>query len=124
MLVLDAAALVALDRNDRAMWARLKDCQRSGLPPLTHGGVVGQVWRGGARQARLAKALAGVDTKPMDEKLGRAAGALLGRTGLADVIDAAVALLAEDGDTIVTEDTEDLAELLGATNRRVELVRP
>lgn len=124
MLVLDAAALVALDRNERAMWARYKDCQRSGQPPLTHGGVVGQVWRGGGRQARLAQALQGVDTRPLHEALGRAAGALLGRTGLADVVDSAVALLAGDGDTIVTEDTADIAELVGATGRRVELVRP
>jgi hypothetical protein len=124
MLVLDAAALVALDGNDRAMWARLKDCERAGQPPLTHAGVVGQVWRGGARQARLAKALASMDARPLDQRLGRFAGVLLGRTGLADVIDAAVVLLAEDGDMIITEDIDDLAELAEATGRRVELVRP
>jgi len=124
MLVLDAAALVALDRNDREMWTRLKGCEQAGQPPLTHAGVVGQVWRGGAHQARLAKALAGVDTRPLDERLGRSAGVLLGRTGLADVIDAAVVLLAEDGDTIITEDVDDLAELAGETGRRIELTRP
>ena len=124
MLILDAAALVALDRNDRAMWARLKDCQLTGHTPLTHAGVVGQAWRGGPRQARLAKALAGVDTKALDYELGRAAGALLGRTGLADVVDAALVLLAEDGDTIVTEDIDDLFALAGGTGRRIELLRP
>ena len=124
MLVLDAGALVALDRNDRAMWARFKDCKNSGSPPLTHGGVVGQVWRAGPRQARLAAALSGIETRPLDEALGRAAGALLGRTGGADVVDAAVAALATDGDTIITDDTDDLARLVGATGRRVELVRP
>jgi hypothetical protein len=124
MLVLDTAALVALDRNDRAMWTRLKGCERAGQPPVTHAGVVGQVWRGGAGQARLAKALASMDTKPLDERLGRGAGVLLGRTALADVVDAAVVLLAEDGDMIITEDIDDLAELVGQTGRRVELVRP
>jgi hypothetical protein len=124
MLVLDAAALVALDRNDRSMWARIKACELSGQPPLTHAGVVGQAWRGGARQARLAKALAGVDIRPLDEGLGRTAGVLLGRTGLADVIDAAVVLLAKDGDTIITEDIDDLFELAEQTGRRIELVRP
>jgi hypothetical protein len=76
--------------------------------------------------ARLAMALAGMDTSPLDEELGRAAGSLLGRTKRSDVIDAALALLAEDGDTVFTEDVEDLAlaELLAATDRRVELVRP
>ena len=62
MLVLDAGAPVALDRNDRAMWASFKDCKNSGSPPLTHGGVVGQVWRAGPRQARLAAALSGIET--------------------------------------------------------------
>ena len=115
---------MALDRNDRAMWTRLKGCERAGQPPVTHAGVVGQVWRGGAGQARLAKALASMDTKPLDERLGRGAGVLLGRTALADVVDAAVVLLAEDGDMIITEDIDDLAELVGQTGRRVELVRP
>ena len=65
-----------------------------------------------------------METRPLDEALGRAAGALLGRTGRADVVDAAVAALAAEGDTIITEDTDDLARLVGATGRRVELVRP
>ena len=40
---------------------------------MTHGGVVGQVWRGGgARQALLARALDGIDVRAMDEQLGRA----------------------------------------------------
>lgn len=132
MLVLDTAALLALERNDRSMWVRLKTCQWDGLPPVTHGGVIGEAWRGGPDQTRLAAAIAGMDIMPLDGELGRAAGALLGRatgapagrTDRSDVIDAALALLADDGDTIVTEDTEELAELLAATGRRVELLRP
>jgi hypothetical protein len=124
MLVLDAAALVALDRNERAMWTRLKGCSLSGEPPVTHAAVVGQVWRGEPRQARLARALAGVDARPVDEELGRSAGVLLGLARLADVVDAALAILAQDEDVIVTEDLDDLSRLVAATGRRVELVRP
>jgi len=42
-LVLDAAALVALERNERPMWTRLKATYLIGEVPVTHAGVVGQV---------------------------------------------------------------------------------
>jgi len=75
-LVLDSGALIALERADRRMWRRLKAATLGGDAILTHGGVVGQVWRGrGARQALLARALAGIDVRPLDDALGRAAGA-------------------------------------------------
>ncbi|HWG73691.1 MAG TPA: hypothetical protein VG184_06520 [Acidimicrobiales bacterium] len=123
-LVLDSAALISLDRNERAMWVRLKSCELAGTPPLTHAGVVGQVWRGGPRQARLARALDGIDIQALDDHLGRAAGVLLGRTGQADVVDAVVVLLANDGDDIVTSDRADLEPMVMATGRHVELIRP
>lgn len=123
-LVLDSGALVALERNERPMWARLKAAHLAGDIPLTHAGVLGQVWRGGPRQARLSQALAGIDVRALDEPLGRAAGQLLAVSGLADVIDAGVVLLATDGDEIVTVDREDLEQLAAASGRHVELIRP
>lgn len=123
-LVLDSGAFIALERNDRAMWVRLKASENASEPPRTHGGVLGEVWRGGPRQARLARALQGVDIRPLDRALGRAAGMLLGTTGTSDVIDAAVVLLATDGDEIVTMDRDDFEHLVAATGRHVELIRP
>jgi len=123
-LVLDAGALVALDRNERAMWTRLKAAQMVGELPVTHAGVVGQVWRSGPRQARLAHALAGIDVRPLDERLGRRVGELLATARTADVIDAAVVLLAADGDEIVTGDSADLEHLVSTLGRHVELIRP
>lgn len=123
-LVLDSGALIALDRNERSMWVRLKAAQISGYPPVTHAGVLGQVWRGGPRQARLWRALAGIDVRPLDETLGRTAGALLGAAGLTDVIDAAVVVLCHDGDEIVTSDHDDLELLVATSARHVELIRP
>lgn len=122
--LLDAGALIALDRNDRAMWVRLKGLHRAGERPVTHGGIVGQVWRGGPRQARLASALAGMDVKPLDEHCGRAAGELLGATRMSDVVDAALVLLAADGDEIITLDSDDIAALAASAGRHVELIRP
>lgn len=123
-LVLDSGALVALERNERPMWVRLKAAQTAGDLPLTHAGVLGQVWRGGPRQARLSQALAGIDVRALDEPLGRAAGQLLATCGLADVIDAGVVLLATDGDEIVTVDLDDLEQLAAASGRHVELIHP
>lgn len=123
-LVLDSGALVALERNERAMWIRLKAAQTEGVLPLTHAGVLGQVWRGGPRQARLSEALQGIDVRALDEPLGRAAGQLLRAAGLSDVIDAAVVLLATDGDEIVTANPDDLEQLAAASGRHVELIHP
>lgn len=123
-LVLDAGALVALDRNERQMWARLKAAQIVGELPVTHAGVVGQVWRGGSKQARLAQGLRGIDVLPLDNQLGRAAGELLSVARTTDVIDAALVLLASDGDQIVTGDLDDIEHLASASHRHVELIRP
>jgi Ser/Thr protein kinase RdoA (MazF antagonist) len=123
-LVLDSGALIAIERNERSMWARLKAAEVARELPLTHGGVVGQVWRGGPRQARLARALQGVDVRPLDRALGRAVGELLAKTSSSDVIDAAVVLLAADGDDIVTLDRRDFEALVRAAGRHVELIRP
>lgn len=122
-LVLDAGALVALERNDRPMWVRLKAALVDGTEVTSHGGVIGQVWRsGGPRQALLARALASFDVRPLDEALGRAAGALLARTRGRDVIDAAVAALARSGDAILTSDPDDLEPLARATGNPIDIV--
>jgi len=122
-LVLDSGALIALEKNDRAMWRRLKSTLIAGDTPVSHGGIVGQAWRGGGpRQALLAKALSGIDVRPLDESLGRAAGELLASAVASDVIDAALVLLAHDGDDIVTSDTEDLERLAAQLGRHVEII--
>lgn len=122
-LVLDAGALVAAERGDRDMIALIKHERLEGRAPLTHGGVVGQVWRGGTeRQATLARLLPGVEVVPIDDTLGRRAGVLLGVAGMDDVIDAAVVLLAVDGDVICTSDPTDLILLAEAAGTHLELV--
>ena len=122
-VILDSGALIALEDNDRRMWRRLKGALQAESPPKTHGGVVAQVWRGGTgRQARLAKALRAVEVVPLDAELGRRAGVLLARCGLQDAIDAALAAMADHGDEIITSDPDDLAILVAAGNRRVDIV--
>lgn len=122
-LVLDSGALIAFERNERSIWRRFKAAQLAGEVAVTHGGVIGQAWRGRApRQALLAKVLASIDVRPLDDALGRAAGELLAVTGGADVIDAALVLLADDGDHIVTSDPDDIEPLAVAAARHIEIV--
>jgi hypothetical protein len=122
-VVLDSGALVAIERGDREMWAVLTREFAGGRAVLTHGGVVGQVWRGGTgRQARLARALPGIHVRAIDDQLGRRVGVLLGQAGRSDVIDAAVVLIAEDGDEIFTADAADLRDLARTAGRVVDLI--
>ncbi len=122
-LVLDAGALLAVERGDRDTVALLKQELVAGRTPVTHGGVIGQVWRGGARrQANLARLLPALTIVAIDDAMGRRAGMLLGRARRSDVIDAAIILLASDGDMILTSDVRDLRPLAGAAGIDVDLV--
>ncbi|HWH33131.1 MAG TPA: hypothetical protein VNU01_10730 [Egibacteraceae bacterium] len=123
MLLLDAGALLALERDDRLTWRRLEMCVRDGVRAVTHAGVIGQVWRGGqGRQARLAVALRGVEIVSLDDGLGRRAGVLLGRAGAADIVDAALVALAGDDDRILTSDAADIQALVDVFGRHVDVV--
>ncbi len=123
-IVLDAGAFVAVERNNRDIVALIKRERLANRVPVSHGGVVGQVWRGGrGRQAVIARLLDGVDVRALDETLGRQAGVLLGAARESDVIDAAIVLLAEDGDEIYTSDPKDLRALARAAGTHVDLVK-
>jgi hypothetical protein len=122
-LILDAGAFVAVERGDRDIVALVKRERLAGRPPVTHGGVVAQIWRGGVgRQAEVARLLAGVDVKSLDDALGKRAGVLLGRSDSADAIDSALVCLAADGDEILTSDPDDLRGLAEAAGVHVDLV--
>lgn len=123
MLVLDAGAFLAAERGDRDVVALVKRERRAGHTPVTSGGVVAQVWRGGAgRRVQVARLLAGVEVTPVDDGLGRRAGVLLARSGQSDAIDATVVCLARDGDDILTSDPGDLRVLAEAADIHVELI--
>jgi len=122
-LVLDAGAFLAVERGDRDVVALVKRERLAGRPPVTHGGVVAQVWRGGhGRQAGIARLLAGVEVAALDEGLGRRAGMLLARSRQSDAVDAAVMCLASDGDDVLTSDPGDLLALAEAAEVHVELI--
>lgn len=113
-LLLGAGALIALDRNDRAMWARLARVLERQGDLVTHAGIVGQVWRNPSRQAGLSRSLKFVDVRPLDIDLAKEAGLLMASAKMSDVHDAALAVLCQPGDTLLTSDVGDLASLLSA----------
>lgn len=122
-LVLDAGAFVAVDRGDRAMAARLRVAERSGLELRSNGAVVAQVCRDpSGRQAELARLLRAVDVKPVDRRLGQAAGVLSGGARKGDAVDATVVAIASAGDRIITGDPGDIRALAIASGRPILVV--
>jgi hypothetical protein len=75
-LVLDAGALLAIDRRNRRVGAMLRVAQQTRIPVRTSAAAVAQVWRHGARQARLARVLAGVAVASLDLNTGKRFGCL------------------------------------------------
>jgi predicted nucleic acid-binding protein len=113
-VTLDSGALIAFERGDREAGGIVARVLAQGDRLAVPAGVVGQVWRSGARQARLARLLAseGVDILPLDDAMAREAGQLCGARGAHDAIDASVAIVARRrGGTVVTSDPDDIARL-------------
>lgn len=109
-LVLDAGALIAVDRADRRMIRLLELAQDVHVPA----GALAQAWRNPARQVRLVRVVSadGIVIHPLNAAVARAAGQLCAATATADVVDASVVLVARlvDGVT-VTNDPDDLRRL-------------
>ena len=123
-LLLDAGALVAIDKGDPRIAVILRVAQRERLPLRTSAAVVAQVWRDGAKQVNLGRALRGVSVRPLDSESARRAGELLGASGTSDVVDAHFALSVDSDDRVLTSDTEDVRRLLhtrGVEARIVEV---
>ena len=114
---------MAIDRDDRAMIARLQAAQQHGMELRSNAMVVAQAWRDPhGRQVQLARLLHAVDVRAIDPEVGRAAGVLLGAADTSDPIDATVVLLAAPGDRILTGDPADLAKLARAASSRAVIV--
>ena len=110
-LTLDAGALIALERGDPKVRALLRRALERGLEIAAPTSVVAQAWRGGPRQARVARLLGDpvVDIPVLDDATARAIGLLCGRSRHADIVDVHVVLHARElGHAVVTSDPEDL----------------
>jgi hypothetical protein len=111
---MDARALIAFERNDRAVVAIVDFAHQHRIRLAVPAGVVGQVWRDGSRQVRLSRLLGSdlIEVVALDDGRARAAGQLCGVAGTRDVIDASVVLCArERGHGVLTADVGDLERL-------------
>lgn len=121
--ILDAGALVAIDKRDRRVGAMLRLLHRDEVPMRTSAGVVAQVWRDGSRQANLARLLRGVDAIALDATGARRVGELLRTSRTSDLVDAHLAILVSAGDQVITSDEPDVRVLLRTRRVKATFVR-
>lgn len=121
-LILDAGAFIAFERGDMGLRARLAAARRLGMDVVTTSPVVGQVWRDSRRQVMLARLLAATSVRAPDDTAARRAGEILARANANDVVDALLAGLVRDGDTVVTSDPHDIRRLLAAAGTNAAVV--
>ena len=117
-VVLDAGALIAIERGNRAVQALLERIKKGGTKILVPAAVVAEVWRDGARQARIAKLLAAPETEvvALNDRRARIAGIMLGLAGIGGVVDASVVVCAREHGSdvpVLTSDPGDLSALDG-----------
>jgi hypothetical protein len=112
-VILDAGFLVSVDRGERSAQEFLHAAlQRHTTLSTTHP-IVAQVWRNGARQARLARFLTTITVHTFDN--GSAVGAILARSQTTDVVDAhLVAVAVELAELILTGDMGDIEALVAS----------
>lgn len=113
-VVLDAGALIALEKQSPRMEALLRKAHLARGRILVPAGVLAQVWSGDASQAPLHRLLKRSTTEVpvLDRLLAEAVGRLCKRSGTRDVVDASVVIAARQaGAAVVTSDPDDLKRL-------------
>lgn len=113
-MVLDAGSLIAFERNDPRVRSLIELAVATGAELHTPAGVVAQVWRDGARQARLARLVGSglVKVHALDLDEARAVGAICGLAKTVDIVDASVVVLARRYRAkVVTSDVADIRRL-------------
>jgi predicted nucleic acid-binding protein len=132
-LVLDAEGLVKLATGDPQARSHFEVARRNHRPVVTAASTLTEALRGGHGDAPLHHVLGRMTVVPIDEPQGRAAGELLGRTGLSGhrcALDALLAVIALDQPrpvVLLTSDPRDLIRLTEEPARpraeRVNVVR-
>lgn len=119
----DSGALIAGERNDRRMWALHVAFMAEEVVPVVPAPVLAEAWRGGPRQASLARMLAGCDIEGMDPDQARRVGELVGRCGHDDVVDVTVVegAVRRGGDVVVTSNENHIRRIAEASGRRVRI---
>ena len=132
-LVLDAEGLVKLATGDPRATFPFEAARRLKGHVVTAATTLTEVMRGGPKDAPIYRILPHVTVIPIDADRARAAGALLGRTGLdghrcaLDALVATVALSQPGRVVVLTSDATDMARLTDDPARprkeRIRIVR-
>ena len=118
----DTGALVAAERNDRRMWALHAGFLAEEVAPVVPVAVLAEAWRGGPRQASLARLLAMCDYEPMSEAQARDVGVLAGKAGHDDIVDVIVVEGAiRRGDAVVTSNETHIRRIANAARVRLRI---
>ncbi|HET6873756.1 MAG TPA: PIN domain-containing protein [Acidimicrobiales bacterium] len=113
-VTLDAAGLIAVDRDDRRMIVLLARARETAATIVVPASALAQAIRRPEHQARLARLLRQPTTsvQPLDRVDATHVGRLLAVTRTSDVVDAHVVVCARRaGQRVVTSDGEDLRRL-------------
>lgn len=110
-MIVDAGPFIADGENlNSRLWALIKRASERGEDLHTTHPVLAQVWRDPARQANLGRLVRNFDIHSLDESV--AVGRRLAATGTSDVVDAHLAVVAQQlGTFIITGDPEDMSKL-------------
>jgi hypothetical protein len=112
-VVLDAGALIDLERGGAMVAALAEYAEEQGNGAVIPAGVLAQVWRGGPKAARLAKLLETAEIDVLDESRATDVGVRLGARERRDVVDAHVVCCAVEREAvIVTSDPKDMEALI------------
>jgi hypothetical protein len=121
--VYDAGALIAIENNDRRMWTIHHLAVEEGRRLIVPAVVVAQVWRDSRRQVQLGRFVQSCEVTPIRLELAKAAGALCGKAGTHDVVDAVVTTIGLSyGAIVFTSDSDDIAHLSSASDVKPGLV--
>lgn len=113
-LTLDAGALIAYERGDARVRGILVTAYARGFVPTIPAIALAEVWRGDAKDARVARLLKASSIEVVDERSAREAGRLRRATSGAGTIDACIAVgVRRRGDAVATSDPGDMRMLLG-----------
>jgi len=122
----DTGALIAAERNDRRMWALHVGLLAEEVVPVVPAPVLAEAWRGGPRQASLARLLAGCDIEEMTARQARQVGELAGRADVYDIVDVTVVegAIRRANDAVVTSNEADIRQVAeaGRGRFRIEVV--
>lgn len=118
----DTGALIAADRNDRRMWALQAGFLALEVSPTVPAPVLAEAWRGGARQASLARLLALCTTESLTEEQAKSVGTLVARARHDDIVDVTVVEGAiRRQDAVVTSNPTHIRMIADAIRSRLTI---